>query len=321
MKILEQLVTNGWDNFWASIGSFFSQIWESMYKFWIKPDEVSQTPYLASFLFAIAVLVIGCFLVKLINFLVRKALGLGKKKFIKEKTLKNFIANTLKVTGYVIVFIIFMSILGVNLTGISTIFSSAILAVGLSLQDIIGNFASGLIILTSKPFVSGDYISFPDAGVEGTVVDVRFLTTVLTTVDNQQIVIPNKNVTSSSIMNYSTNPTRRINIVVGITYDSDVEEVKKILLKIVKADKRVLKDPAPVAYLVKFNSSSLDVSCRCWVSNDMYWSMLFNFNELILNEFRKNNVSFAFNRLDIYDVNGKSIDFNKINTKISKAGK
>lgn len=300
------------NEFWQEIGDFFKGIGDSLYEFWINPQannpESEAIPYLGVFIFALVVLILGYFAIKFIIKIARKALGIDKNTFIKDRTLKRFLLNSSKYILYVILIIIFLSILGVQLTGIATIFSSAILAIGLSLQDVISNFASGLIILTSKPFAVNDYVLFNNEGVEGNVVDVKFLTTYLKTVDGQTVIIPNKNITNATITNFSSNPARRINITISVSYDSDIKLVKKTMLDAIKTDKRVLKDPAPVAYLVKFNESGLDVSLRCHVPNEVYWDMLFNFNELILKYFRKNNINIAFRRIDIFDASGKKIE-------------
>lgn len=311
------VLTNDWTSFWNAIGDWFGKIWNNLYYFWINPSANpdatgNESPYLATFLFAFGILVIGIFLIKLINIVLRKILKLGKRKFVKDRTIKNFIANTIKVLLYVFLFFLFLSILGVNLSGLATIFSSAILAVGLCLQDVIGNFASGIVILASKPFQVDDYVSFPDAKVEGTVVDVKFLSIILKTVDGQKIVIPNQNVTKNSIINYSAYPVRRLVVNCGVQYGEDVGKVKRVLLAIAKKDKRTLKDPEPYAVLTSFADSSVVISLRMYVPNDLYWDMLFQINEIIYKEFNANNISFAFNHLDICDVTGKKIDLNTV---------
>ena len=309
------IILNGWTDFWQKIGNFFKDFFNGLYYYWIDPKAgdppSNDTPFLITFLIALIVLVIGYFLIKILCRILNRIFKINKKSFVKERTFKKFLVNTIKTVLYVVLFIFFLGILGVNLNGVTTIFSSAILAIGLSLQDVIGNFASGLIILTSKPFVIGDYVLFNQQGIEGTVTDVRFLTTFLETIDKQVVVIPNKNVTSTSLTNYSTNPVRRVNITIGVSYDSDIELVKSTLLKVAASDKRVLKDPKAEVKLVEFDSSSLQFSLRCYVPNDYYWDMLFSFNETLLNYFRKNKIQIPFQRIDIYDVNGKKINLNK----------
>ena len=216
---------------------------------------------------------------------------------IKDRTIKTFLLSLIKVIANIAIVIIFLLILKVNLTGVAQIFSSAILAVGLSLQDVISNFASGVIILANKPFVVGDYIDLNNGEAEGTVIDVKFLVTALETVDKQIITVPNKNITGSVVKNYSKNPLRRITLNIGVDYSTNIDKAKNVILNIVKNDNRILEEPNPVVFLTAFNDSSLNLSLRCYVPNSMYWDILFSLNEKILLEFRKNDINIPFNRL------------------------
>ena len=216
---------------------------------------------------------------------------------IKDRTIKTFLLSLVKVIANIAIVIIFLLILKVDLTGVAQIFSSAILAVGLSLQDVISNFASGVIILANKPFVVGDYIDLNNGEAEGTVIDVKFLVTALETVDKQIITVPNKNITGSVVKNYSKNPLRRITLNIGVDYSTNIDKAKNVILNIVKNDNRILEEPNPVVFLTAFNDSSLNLSLRCYVPNSMYWDILFSLNEKILLEFRKNDINIPFNRL------------------------
>ena len=215
----------------------------------------------------------------------------------KLKSIKTFLLSLVKVIANIAIVIIFLLILKVDLTGVAQIFSSAILAVGLSLQDVISNFASGVIILANKPFVVGDYIDLNNGEAEGTVIDVKFLVTALETVDKQIITVPNKNITGSVVKNYSKNPLRRITLNIGVDYSTNIDKAKNVILNIVKNDNRILEEPNPVVFLTAFNDSSLNLSLRCYVPNLMYWDILFSLNEKILLEFRKNDINIPFNRL------------------------
>ena len=170
------VLTSGWDAFWSQVSSAFKDAWADITNFWLGTEE--NTPYIANFIFALAVLVVGIILIKLFIKLLTKIFKLDKKIF-KENSVKSFIISTIKIVLYFALVLIFLAILRVELSGFAQIFSSAILAIGLSLQDVISNFASGIIILTSRPFVTGDYIKIENEGVEGSVKDVRFLVTTL----------------------------------------------------------------------------------------------------------------------------------------------
>ena len=307
-----------WNEFWSKIGEFLATIWNNLYAFWIDPQsknpDSTEFPYLATFIFGLIFLVLGYFVIKLIIKILHRALKLDHKSFIKERSLKSFLVNAIKYILYVLLILIFFSILGISMSGFSEIISSAILAIGLSLQDVVGNFASGLIILTSKPFVIGDYILFNEENVEGNVIEVKFLTTILNTPNNQIVVIPNRNVTNAILTNFSTNKTRRVNIEVSVAYETNIEEAKKIIVNAIKTEKRVLDDPAPVAYLVNFNESNLIVSCRCYTLTEDYWDVLYNLNEIILSYFKNNDIKFGVRRIDIIDSSNrklKDIEINK----------
>ena len=303
------VVTSGWDKFVNAWNNFWYQVGQ----FWIGGGNATGVPYLATVLIAIVFLIVGFFAIKGINKLVRRLLKLGKKQFVNERTIKNFIASFVNVSLNILLVLCFLGILGVSLSGITTIFSSAILAIGLSLQDVIGNFASGLLILTSKPFIVGDYIELVgNAEASGTVVDVKFLATYLETPNKQIIIIPNKTITTSNIDNYSSNPTRRINLIIGVDYDSDIELVKNTLLSIARDEPRVLLDPSPKCYLAEIGEFSLNFSLRCYVSTNDYWDVLFEFNEILINKFREKNINIPFKTITLVDSEGKEASLKEV---------
>lgn len=296
----------GWNNFWNEVWKAFSDAFTKLKEFWLGDGTPNGVPFIANFIFAILVLILGTFLIKFILYLLRKIFKLDKK-IIKEKTIKNFIINTLKVCLYIGLFFIVLAILRVPLDGAAQIFSSAILAVGLALQDVIGNFASGIIILTSKPFVIGDYVNIGNGQCEGTVLNVKFLVTSIETVDKQMVTIPNKSITNDVIMNYTRNPLRRLKIDIGVDYATDIAKAKEVLTNLANSDNRILQEPAPVCYVTGFGASSINLSLRCYVPNEIYWTVLFDMNEKMLLEFNKNNISIPFNRLVVSSLNSEKL--------------
>lgn len=311
---------NGWNDFWTKVGEFFKDIGSQLYDFWFGTGsaDAPKVPYIASFAIALVVLVLGILLIKLILRLLRKAFKMGKKSFVKDKNVKTFVLNTTKVILYILLFIIFISILGIKLDGLSTIVSSAILAVGLSLQDVVGNFASGIIILSSKPFVSGDYVVFVGQDVEGTIIDVNLLTTVLETFDEQKVIVPNKNITNNNIVNYSANPTRRLVIDLGINLDGKKEIVKKILLKLASEDKRVLLDPEPKVVMTGIDNNIFNISLRCYVPTEIYWDVIYDFNERLFDLLVKEKVVLGIKKLSIINDKNKEINLDEIEIKRRK---
>ena len=288
------LSDSNWSTFWSDIWNSLKNSLANLREFWFGSTE--QQPYIVNFLVAIAFLILGLLLTRLFLAILRKLFKIDKK-LIKDRTIKTFLLSLIKVIANIAIVILFLLILKVDLTGVAQIFSSAILAVGLSLQDVISNFASGVIILANKPFVVGDYIDLNNGEAEGTVIDVKFLVTALETVDKQIITVPNKNITGSVVKNYSKNPLRRITLNIGVDYSTNIDKAKNVILNIVKNDNRILEEPNPVVFLTAFNDSSLNLSLRCYVPNLMYWDILFSLNEKILLEFRKNDINIPFNRL------------------------
>ena len=296
-------ILNGWTDFWNKVGKFFSNYGQELYNFWIAPKE--GTPYIITLIFALIYLVLGYFVIKLINKGIRKLLKLGKKKFVNEKTIKNFVANFINVCLNLFLVLSFLSILGVSLNGVATIFSSAILAVGLSLQDVIGNFASGLIILTTKPFITGDYVNINNE-CEGEVTDVKFLATYLLTYDKQVVVVPNKTITNSIITNYSTYHLRRVVINVGVDYSCNIDKVKEVMISLTKDDPRISNDFKPSVVLSSFGEYSLNFALRFYVDTNNYWDTLFEYNEKIIKSFQKENINIPYQRINIGHI-GKEI--------------
>ena len=161
--------------------------------------------------------------------------------------------------------------------------------------------------MTSKPFVTGDYIKVEDQSVEGSVVDVRFLVTTIETVNKQIVTIPNKTITSSVLTNYTRNPLRRIVVNIGVDYSTDIDKAKKVLVDIANSEDRILENPKPVCYVTAFEASDINLSLRCYVPNVLYWDVFFALNEKILIEFNKQNIQIPYNRLVVQtlDEDGK----------------
>ena len=298
------ILSNAWTNFWNDFVEAIQKAWNDVTNFWIGSE--TQTPYIANFLCAIVVLILGIAVIKLFISILNKTLKLDKK-VIKERSVKVFIVSTIKIVLYFALVIVILAILRVELSGVTQIFSSAILAIGLSLQDVISNFASGIIILTSKPFVTGDYIKVEDQSVEGSVVDVRFLVTTIETVNKQIVTIPNKTITSSVLTNYTRNPLRRIVVNIGVDYSTDIDKAKKVLVDIANSEDRILENPKPVCYVTAFEASDINLSLRCYVPNVLYWDVFFALNEKVLIEFNKQNIQIPYNRLVVQtlDEDGK----------------
>jgi small conductance mechanosensitive channel len=243
---------------------------------------------------ALAIFVIGKWIVKKgTNF----ARGLMKKAKL-DKTLVSFLGNIIYALGLTFVVIATLGQIGIETASLAAIIAAAGLAVGLALQGSLSNLAAGVMIILFRPFKVGDYIEA--GGTAGSVEDISIFTTKMKTPDNKTVIVPNSNVTNSVITNYSAKDTRRIDMVFGIGYDDDIKAAKKLLEKIVKADKRVLKDPAPQIAVSELADSSVNFVVRPWVKSADFWAVKFDLTEKVKLEMDKAGISIPFPQRDVH---------------------
>ena len=172
-----------------------------------------------------------------------------------------------------------LSQLGINTTSLVALLGAAGLAIGLSLQSSLSNFASGVMLIIFRPFTKGDFVEA--GGATGVVEKISIFTTTMTTGDNKEVIIPNGSILGGNITNYSARPTRRVDMVFGISYDDDIRQAKQLLAEIVAADERVLKDPAPLIALGELADSSVNFLVRPWVSSADYWGVYWDTHEAV----------------------------------------
>lgn len=241
----------------------------------------------------LAVMILGLFVIKIIVAVIRRIF----RKTHLEKIVKSFILSIIKVVLVLIYFIAILSLLGVPTTSLIAILSAAGLAISLALQQSLSNLASGLIIITSKPFIEGDYVEI--GASSGSVEKITLIHTILKTPDNKKIVIPNGTVTTSNLVNYSTNTTRRLDIVVSVAHGTDIELVKRVIRKIADEHEMVLGDPSPFVRLSATTGYSLDFALRVWVNRENYWSVNFDLRENIVKALYENHLEIPSNKLDV----------------------
>ncbi len=188
--------------------------------------------------------------------------------------------------------------IGIQTTSFLALIGTAGLAVGLALQGSLANFAGGVLILFLRPFRAGDYIEAQ--GVSGTVESILIFHTLLRTADNKTIVLPNGALSNGSITNYSSKPTRRVDINVGIDYGDDIKQARKILLDLAAADERVLKDPAAVVYMTSLGDNSVNLSLRMWTKSADFWGVFFTVQEQMKEAFDREGISFPFPQRTIH---------------------
>jgi small conductance mechanosensitive channel len=226
--------------------------------------------------------------------------GLAKVMRAREvdKTLETFLCNFLRMALMVVVIIAAISQIGIQTTSFIAIFGAAGLAVGLALQGSLSNFAAGVLIVLFRPYRVGDFVEA--AGIAGSVEQVQILTTVLKTPDNKQIIVPNSQIMDSVITNYSANDTRRVDMVVGVSYDDDLDKVHAVLKELVAAEDRILDDPACTIAVSELADSSVNFVVRPWVNTADYWGVHFDLTEAIKKRFDKDGISFPFPQQDVH---------------------
>lgn len=188
--------------------------------------------------------------------------------------------------------------LGIKTTSFLAILGAAGLAVGLALKDSLANFSSGVMLILFSPFKVGDWVTI--AGETGKVIHIHVFNTILNTGDNQRKVIPNGIIANATITNITANPTRRVELVVGIGYDDDIGKAKQTLTEIMAADTRILAEPAPLVAVSELAESSVNLVVRPWVNKDDYWDVLFALTEKIKITFDERGISFPFPQQDVH---------------------
>ncbi len=215
-----------------------------------------------------------------------------------DEILESFFCNLAYWLLMAFVIIAAIDRLGVQSTSLIAIMGAAGLAVGLALQGSLSNFAAGVLIVLFRPYKVGDFVEA--AGIAGAVVQVQILTTVLKTGDNKQIVIPNGQIMGSIITNYSANETRRVDMIVGVSYDDDLDKVRKTLEELVAADQRILDDPACLIAVSELADSSVNFVVRPWAKTADYSGVKFDLTEAIKKRFDKEGISFPFPQQDVH---------------------
>ena len=234
--------------------------------------------------------------------IVARFIAKGMRKVMRsqevDKILESFVSNLAYWAMMMFVIIAAINQLGVQTTSLIAIMGAAALAIGLSLQGALANFAAGVLIVMFRPYRVGDYVEA--AGISGTVVQVQILTTVLKTGDNKQIVVPNGQIMSSIITNYSANDTRRVELIVGVSYDDDIDKVRGTLQDLIDADERIFKDPAPLIAVSELADSSVNFTVRIWVNSSDYSAVKFGLTEAIKKRFDKEGISFPSPQRDVH---------------------
>ena len=248
--------------------------------------------YAPRLVLAIITLLIGLWLIqRLVNVLDHK---LGAK----DPTLSSFLRGLVSVVLKVLLLISVASMVGVATTSFVAVIGAAGLAIGLALQGSLANFAGGVLILIFKPFKVGDTIEAQ--GFVGTVKEIQILHTILNTPDNRRVVIPNGSLSNSSLVNMSVNTTRRADMTFGISYNDDIDKAKAICQRLLDADPRVLKDPAPLIVVGSLGDNSVNLTVRCWTNASDLWPFQWDMLERVKKSFDAEGVTIPFPQRDVH---------------------
>jgi small conductance mechanosensitive channel len=260
---------------------------------WLTVQTIG-TEFAINLVIALIIFIVGRWVVNLIVKLLLKAM----QKADVDTTLRRFVSNLARMFLMLIVIIGAIQTLGFETTSLIALIGAAGLAVGLALQGSLSNFASGVLIVMFRPYKVGDWIE--GGGVSGAVEEVQILTTVLKTGDNKKVIIPNSQIMSGTITNYSANDRRRVDLVVGVSYSDDLDKVRKEIEALVAADERILKDPAVTIAVSELADSSVNFVVRPWVKTADYWGVYFDLTESIKKRFDEVGISIPFPQQDIY---------------------
>jgi len=244
--------------------------------------------------FSILIFVIGLYVSKVLVRIIKKVL----RNAGMENILVNFISSIVNWLLLLFVIIAALSQLGVNTNSLIALIGAAGLAIGLALQDSLKNFASGVLLITFRPFKEGDFVEA--GGTTGTVEKIAIFSSTLRTPDNREIIVPNGPIYSGVITNYSARENRRVDMVFGIGYGDDIKKAKELIEKIISEDPRILKNPEPLVAVGELADSSVNFEVRPWVKTGDYWSVKFDLTEKIKLTFDENGISIPFPQMDVH---------------------
>ncbi|MEZ8020226.1 small-conductance mechanosensitive channel MscS [Vibrio splendidus] len=261
---------------------------------WLTNNSDLFIQYGVNIISALIILFIGNLIVKAVANSVSKVLQ--KKKM--DRAVVEFVHGLVRYLLFVIVLIAALGRLGVQTASVVAVIGAAGLAVGLALQGSLSNFAAGVLIVAFRPFKSGDYVEI--GGVAGSVDSIQIFQTVLTTPDNKMVVVPNGSVIGSPITNYSRHDTRRIDLMIGVSYNADLQKTKALLTKICESDERVLKEPGVQVGVHTLADSSVNFVVRPWVNTADYWNVYFDLMQAIKEGLDNEGIEIPFPQMDVH---------------------
>ena len=268
----------------------YSTFWEHL---WQTVKTVGATS-IFKILLAVAILIVGSKSIKLLLRLLNKSRGYTGL----DESVRSFLNSFTRVVLYAVLYITAATALGVPETSLVTALASCGLAVGLALQGSLSNFAGGIMILIFKPFKIGDYIVSGE--FEGTVREINVLYTVIITLDNRKVTIPNGSISNAPVTDVTGLPTRRMDIPVGIAYAADIDKALSALLGVAADENNVLKSPIPEAMVDSLGESSVNLILRVWVATENYWDVRYRLTKRVKETFDRNGIEIPFPQMDVH---------------------
>ncbi len=258
--------------------------------------ELFTTKHIWDLIFCLIFLVIAFIIIKIVIALLHKA----AKKRDMDPSLVKFFVRIIWVAGIVIMVMRVLSLLNVSGAGLISAFSAAAAALALALKDNLTDVTGGIVILFTKPFVTGDFIVFGDH--KGFVEKIDIMHTYIRTYDDTHVIIPNSVITSTEVDNYTTNPEIRVQIFVPVSYEADIDHVKEILFGVCNSVEHVINNEkfSPKVWLERFGESSVDMVVRVWTPFEFYWPVYYGLMEGIKKEFENHNIVIPYNQLDVH---------------------
>ncbi|MDC9580965.1 small-conductance mechanosensitive channel MscS [Xenorhabdus sp. PR6a] len=261
---------------------------------WFTHNQDLLIQYAVNVVSAILILIVGLFIAKLVNKAVKRVMSLRGI----DTTISDFLSAIIRYAIIAFTIIAVLGKLGIQTASVIAVIGAAGLAVGLALQGSLSNFAAGVLLVIFRPLRTGEYVSI--GAVEGTVMQVQIFSTTLRTADDRIIVIPNGKIIADNIINTSREPNRRTQIMVGVAYNADIDEVKRVLGDVIKQDKRIQHEKSVTIRLHEMAPSSLNFIVRVWTTNgdawNVYWDLMENFKRTL----DKHNIGIPFPQMDVY---------------------
>lgn len=264
------------------MSSILNKVWELV------------TIYGIKVLAAIAIFIVGRWVAKALSNLIRRMM----RKGALDQTIRRFVTNMVYIVLMIFVVLAALSQIGIQTTSFIAILGAAGLAIGLALQGSLANFASGFLMIVFRPIRVGDFIEA--AGTAGTVEEIAIFTTTIVTPDNKVVIIPNGSLTGDNIVNWTLKGTRRVDLVMGIGYDDDIDKARQIMQDVMAEDDRILKDPAPQIAVVELADSSVNFVVRPWAKASDYWGVYMTTTENIKKAFDANGISIPYPQRDVH---------------------